>query len=383
MQILFSRMAIINSKYLSIPILKSSALNFISRSALEYAWTKILGKAYPLPRLLEFQSIFTDRECLEEFGFTMLHKIILGIDATPLALALRTMEAPIDIDTPDNEGRTPLCWAAQRGDLHGLNVLLAHGANPNVSSRSKTTPLHFAALAMGPCCITPLLHAGADVNAVDHRGHTALFEAIRHIDDVRYLRPLIAAGGDVNAVTDYEYTPLICAVCQGHDISARYLLDKGANIDMKGQMGQTPLMYAVEYNVHEILKLFLARGADCTIQAEGRGPTLVHVAARHADLETLEILTDGISGVFRVEDLEAEDYDGLIVEELVAKRMRENDIPGFGQAFQKLLEKIVPGDDYAAGVAEEHDAWENAKEDLGHDPNGEEEDVWEEAVERL
>lgn len=45
-------------------------------AALEWAWRKILGRGFKPSVLQEFQAIFTDRECLEEFGFTYLYKIV-------------------------------------------------------------------------------------------------------------------------------------------------------------------------------------------------------------------------------------------------------------------------------------------------------------------
>src|ERR1700738_2618586 len=92
---------------------------------------KILGKSFEPVALLEFQSIFTDRECLEEMGFTRIHKLILELECGDLVatLAFADLDA---INTPDFGGRTPLSWAAQRGDLKSLTLLLDHGADPNI-----------------------------------------------------------------------------------------------------------------------------------------------------------------------------------------------------------------------------------------------------------
>ena len=329
---------------------------------------KILGNAFEPRRLLEFQSIFTDRECLEELGFNCIHKIVLGLDGGKLQEVLDS-EGALDVNMTDFEGRTPLSWAAQRGDTPALLCLLHHGADPNLATHKGATPLHHAVEAQTPSCISPLIEHGADVSAVDHKLHTPLHFACKHRDDAAYVAPLIAAGADANARTDYDYTPLVIAAYQNHTAMALHLLEHGADIDKQGQYSKTPVVYTVEYNSHAVLRLLLARGADCTIQSPERGPTIAHFAARHADLETLRILAEArISGI-PVEDLEAEDFEGLVVEEIVTNRLRDGFAgEGFREAFQALIESLVPED-------------EGEVDDEGVESQDEGPELWEEALE--
>ena len=60
------------------------------RSALEWAWMKILGRSFGPGVQKQFEAVFTDRECLEELGFSNLHKIVLGIVSDSLAVQLKT-----------------------------------------------------------------------------------------------------------------------------------------------------------------------------------------------------------------------------------------------------------------------------------------------------
>jgi uncharacterized protein len=326
-----------------------------SRSALEYAWTKILGKGFTPTRLLEFQSIFTDRECLEELGFTTLHKIVLGLHGANLLTEIATNTDAVN--STDNEGRTPISWAAQRGDLETLSVLLAHGADPHLSNRGRTTPLHYAVQAGNSSCIVPLLKAGADPNAQDHRLHTPLHLACTITDSLRHIRPLVVNGADVNAMTDYDYSPLIIAAYKNHDVTVRYLLDKGANMNTRGQDGKTALVFAIECNAHDTLRLLLESGADCKPRASVKSPTIAQMAAKYADVQTLRILAEGVRAEFDLEDLEVEDNDGYVVEELIRSRIREeNAEEGLGEAFQALLERMVPAD------LGDDEMWEDAVE---------------------
>jgi ankyrin repeat protein len=86
---------------------------------------KILDKRFAPPRLLEFRSIFSNRDCLEELGFSTLHKIVLGLHGGSLLEQLTTF--PDSIDITDHE-------AAERGDLETLTLLLSRNADPSSSN---------------------------------------------------------------------------------------------------------------------------------------------------------------------------------------------------------------------------------------------------------
>jgi ankyrin repeat protein len=335
------------------------------QSALEWAWMKILGKSYDKPRLLAFQSIFTDRECLEEMGFTIVHKIVLGIVHKDLSQELSIIGTSL-VDETDFNGRTPLSWAAQRGDSDAVVILLSFGANPNLATPQKVTPLHVAAEARNPTCVVPLLSAGADPNAVDHRLHTALHYACKHSDETAFITPLIAAGACVNARTDYDYTVLMTASSHGHAAMVAYLLDHGAgdNIDERGQLGRTALIFAVESNSHAVIRLLLARGSDCTKRfKEGGGPTIVHFAARYADCETLDILRQVHIRGLTAEDLEMTNFEGEGIEDMISKRMREGEGRELGEAFRRLWNSlVVPTGDSESRVEDDDEIWEEARQ---------------------
>ena len=343
------------------------------RSALEWAWMKILGRSFKPGVQKQFEAVFTDRECLEELGFTSLHKIVLGIVSGSLVQQLNTNT--IEIDKCDNSGRTCLSWAAQRGDASAVNLLLKHNADPNIATPTGMAPLHFAVEALTPTCIAPLLAHGADPFAVDQTMHTTLHFAVSYHDDEDYILPIIHVGADLNAKTTYDYTPLIFAICKGRVRAATCFLDHGADINLRGQYGQSPVQYAVEYNNHACLRLLLDRGADCTVLCHGPSPTLIHAAVQHGDLETIMLLLDASIGVFDIDDLEAESDAGLTIEQHVQQRMNEESILGFEGAVHALIEKVAAPDRVNGTITtapaldctgeDGDDVWEDALEEIG------------------
>jgi hypothetical protein len=311
-----------------------------SLSALEWAWIKILGKSFSPATSLEFEAIFSDRECLEEMGFTYLHKLVLGITLGDLGSGIESMDESA-INAVDNEGRTALSWAAQRGDLHALELLLGARADPNISTPSGMAPLHYAAEAGTPLCLESLLAKHANVHCVDHGLHTPLHFAAKHNDSIAYLKPLIRAGIDVNAKTEYSYTPLICAVYQNHHQALNYLLYHGAEIDLRGQYDKTPVMYAIEYNAHDCLRLLLERGADCSLECDII-PTIAHMAATFADTRTIEILLDSNLPKFYYDTLLLEDRNGMTIDEWIDRRIADGECDlNFGTHFNNLMTKLT------------------------------------------
>jgi hypothetical protein len=66
-----------------------------------------------------------------------------------------------DVDARDPGGRTALILAASHGQAKSVDVLLAHGADPNAVDANGTTPLRAALAADQPAIVAALRRAGA------------------------------------------------------------------------------------------------------------------------------------------------------------------------------------------------------------------------------
>src|SRR6266566_4808041 len=89
-----------------------------------------------------------------------------------------------------------------------------------------------AAKARNTAEVLKLLGQGANANAKDKAGWTALFwAAFSGRTDI--VRALLEKGANVNATDDSGKTPLISAAVRGHTDTVRTLLEKGAHGDRK------------------------------------------------------------------------------------------------------------------------------------------------------
>lgn len=79
-------------------------------------------------------------------------------------------------------GWAAIHYAAKRGDVKILNVLIQHGGDVHLRADDGKIPLHLAVMYNNEEAINLLLERGSDVNAKDNFGNTALSIALGRIN---------------------------------------------------------------------------------------------------------------------------------------------------------------------------------------------------------
>lgn len=131
------------------------------------------------------------------------------------------LQAKSDVNIPARNGTSPLMAASQRGHSFVVRFLLERGANPNAASDSGVTALHFTTSLIGPegeQMAEDLLNAGADIDAVDDRGWSAVTFA-SYYGNAGIVQLLIEHGSDPASASDEFANPkdVICGCMEELD----------------------------------------------------------------------------------------------------------------------------------------------------------------------
>ncbi|NUM89141.1 MAG: ankyrin repeat domain-containing protein, partial [Bdellovibrionales bacterium] len=203
-------------------------------------------------------------------------------------VALDLLDRGADPNPVDSEGRSALWPAIYNDDQPLLESLLRHKANPNVESKYAETPLIIAIRRRQLASAERLIAARANLEQTTQNQATALCVSIdegqREIFDL-----LVGAGAGINTRC-YNAGPLHVSVFRrDRNEFLRRLLELGANTEIAGTAGYTPLMSAVDQRNTEAIQLLLARGADVNARNDQRD-TPLKIALSMKSLEMFQLL---------------------------------------------------------------------------------------------
>ena len=153
-------------------------------------------------------------------------------------------------------GYSPLVLAAERGYRDIAKILLARGADFRRPSLSGDTALRAATRNGHRELAEFLIELGADVN----QGQPILGAAFRN--DLEMVKLLLGKGADVNAIDKTGRSALRMVARDEYEEMMRLLLAHGANVNLPTIYGETSLMLAAESGHEKTIRLLLAHGAD-------------------------------------------------------------------------------------------------------------------------
>jgi ankyrin repeat protein len=204
--------------------------------------------------------------------------------------------------------KTPLHWAAEKNNLRLANVLLASGADINAETTWGSTPLQWAA-NMGSREVAELLlarGAAPQLNMWAAAGLGMLDVVQSFWQTSNTLKPnagqtrsrKLPDGSWGRTAPPESYVDLVSeafyiAARNGHVDVAKFLLEKGANVNCRGFFGAPGLHWAAINGHKEMVEFLIAHGADISLRdekfdstplgwaLEGRQPEIASVLRQH------------------------------------------------------------------------------------------------------
>jgi hypothetical protein len=181
-----------------------------------------------------------------------------------------------------------LLSAALSGDTAAAARLLGEGADVDAKNNQGDTALLLAAKSGKIDTATLLIEKGANIEAKNNVGETALIAACTS-GHAEIAQLLVEKGAVTDARDDGGATPLMYAGLGGNTAIVDLLLVKGANINAQDDKGETPLMYAASAGSVDAVKLMLHKNANPATK-DHNGQTALEYATQWKHLDVVQLL---------------------------------------------------------------------------------------------
>jgi len=217
-------------------------------------------------------------------GSTVLH-YAADHGSTEIVQLLLKKGASIHLEALDSDDKTPLFLAIYSRNLEVVKCLLDAGGNINASSK---WPAMYAAAYYGRVPIVQeLLSRGLTRGIWEACGENNWTPLHAGYDTAEVTKLLLEAGANVNAVNSDGKTALHLASYGEYTSTVKILVEHNADLTIADKRGSTALHEAVDKA--EIVEILLGKGTDIDVlDNEGRTPMLL--SASRGKLESLELL---------------------------------------------------------------------------------------------
>ncbi len=246
----------------------------------------------------------------------------------PLSVAqILLVDYNADVNIRDIYGCTALHGAALKGRADMLHLLLEQGADPNIEDKDGWTSLHVAALKGYEAIVELLLKSIDGGEAILHwvalqqndqekaaiigeilekkaEGSTVLTGLRVPVSErhLTRLQALLDMGADINAMDVGGSTALIVAADDGYEDAVLLLLQNRADVNINGSRGWPALHWASQGKEIAIVQHLIDYGAE--VNARKNGWTAMLLAAKQECLPVVDSLLENGA------DVNAKDYHG-------------------------------------------------------------------------
>ncbi|MDR1888136.1 MAG: ankyrin repeat domain-containing protein [Zoogloeaceae bacterium] len=170
-----------------------------------------------------------------------------------LAQAKAWLEQGLSPDYQADHIGSGLMIAAWEGNLPMLELFYRYGANVNLENSAGEQALLLAVWRGKREALEWLLAHGAELNR--QPGQWSALHYAAFTGDQKLVADLLARGADINARSPSGATPLMMAIYDGKQATAKFLIEQGANTRLRNDRGDGAMEWAMRYNQHSLARL--------------------------------------------------------------------------------------------------------------------------------
>uniref|UniRef100_A0A1X7TCJ4 Death domain-containing protein n=1 Tax=Amphimedon queenslandica TaxID=400682 RepID=A0A1X7TCJ4_AMPQE len=245
-------------------VIKLQIVNFTADSLIEYTGGKL-----QFIRLIGIFSLYINNHPVlqedENMNFTfelaLLEAVTAGNnEAVEFLLQLET----VNIDHTNEEGKTALMLACERGHEDIVDSLVSAGANVNIQDNKGLTALMIASAFNHISIIHMLLHANANPHLKKSNGSNALM--IASYNGNHEVVELLMKGVDYKYQQEDGANAFMVACQNGHTQIVELLLKEQVDPNVQKNNGWNAFMLASQYGHTQIVELLLKEKVDPNVQ---------------------------------------------------------------------------------------------------------------------
>ncbi|KAL9017830.1 MAG: hypothetical protein Q9185_004845 [Variospora sp. 1 TL-2023] len=309
--------------------------------------------------------LFESYDVFDHWNLRQIHLIILGWSSADLATYLSISMDEVDVF--DSWCRTPLMWAAWRGDSQSVSILLEHGADPHATSSDGNSVLIYATYGGSLECMKLILDTGADINQMSQSLLSPAMGGSQLGDNTAIAKVRLTRGAAIEASRQQKFTPLYVAALTNNAESLAFLLDCGASTDVRDWNCSTPLSMAISFSNHRMAEELIKRGADLNT-APAFTVSYLRNAAVFGDEKMIRLFISARPAIdVYLKDPQCCTAEDRMKERLMSMCPADSRKESLAAAFQELVDVCAEEYKRAQRPAEEHASDEASTPELEED----------------